>query len=240
MEKEIKDSIKKRIKDYRIETYNKNRKEHKPSGKWNASMLGSCMRKQYWKRQNIEPTNPPDVDGIGKMKMGKYHEEQQIQEFKDAGMNIDWEQEPVEYDDVVGLIDCRWKDKDEIIELKSQQAKSFWWGVKQGTMLKKSHQWQLALYLMAKKKKKGRVVYINKETNTVEECGVDLTPELIAKIQDRIKELNNYWNKKELPPALEKDSENIWECSKKWCDYFDKCQEEQQETNKMIDDITSG
>jgi len=215
------DNIKERIYTYRQMEWERKELEHKSSGKWNASMLGGCDRKHFWKRKGESITNPPTIEAMGKMNEGKRQEDDLIKEMKEAGIEIIWEQESVEYKDVVGKIDCA--TKDEIIEIKSQHSRSFWWAIKNGSILKRGHAFQLGFYMVAKEKERGLVIYKSKDDGSMEVVGVPLLKELKESVENKIKKLNNYWKKEKLPPATPDEK---WECSDKWCPYYNKCKEE--------------
>lgn len=210
--------IKDKLYKHRLKEYEKKVAEHESSGKWNASNLGSCKRKQFYKRKGEEITDKPTLEALGKMEMGRKHEDNLIEEMKEAGIKVDWEQEEVEYKDVVGKIDCFLPETDEIVEIKSQQSRSFWWAKKQGSMLKRAHAFQIALYMIAKKKEKGIVIYISKDDNTMHEQEVELTKEIQGEVEQRIEEMNKYWAEDKLPEGIPDEE---WEC--KYCPYFKKC-----------------
>lgn len=220
MEKETRDIIDK-IYAHRKKVFSEKEREQKG---WYASQLGTCNRKQVLARLGVPSSNEITAEGIGRMKIGKDQEERLIEEMKEAGIpiidKVDGEQIRVELGSVSGRLDA--EVLTEPLEIKSQNSKSFWYDKKRESKIKHSHQFQLGFYLLAQNKSSGKIIYISKDDATMVELEMKLTPQLKRDIQKKIRELDDFWSRGVIPPAIPDES---WECSARWCPYYTLCQE---------------
>jgi hypothetical protein len=228
-------TIKDQLYDHRKKAWADRKKTHKSSGKWNASQLGACKRKQFLKRMGALETNPPSIESMGKMNLGILHEKQLLDEMAKAGIGIidqmDNEQEGVETDTVVGRLDGTIDDtnlliENEPIEIKSQASRAFWHKNKEQKanddtpVVSNSHLFQLLFYMMVKGKNKGRFFYVSKDDNTIKEITLEADEADFQMVRDRISELDKFWYNDILPEAV---PEEKWECDARFCGYHSLC-----------------
>ena len=123
--------IQKLINDKLLAEQNK-RKDRVRSGMWSPSSFGRCYRLQYWNRKNEPQSNPPDERALRVFKVGHF--------FHDFVETIIKDQHPqaetevlVKKDDVLGFADIVLPD--EVIDIKSQHSKSFWYMEKVGEVI---------------------------------------------------------------------------------------------------------
>lgn len=197
-------------------------KERKTSGKWTPSRFGRCYRFQVWKRQGEPETNPPDTRTLRVFAAGKlFHRFAQdiiLEENKDAAIEV-----KIEHDDIIGYADI--VNIDTVWDLKSQHSRAFWHMQKSVDIRKDKYQnWlQVMSYVWLLEKKQGRLVFISKDDLCILEYAEFLTDFWITEIEKELKILREYWNKKELPPALPR-AYGGKECE--YCGYKNKCLQE--------------
>ena len=197
------------------------RKTRKRSGKISPSTLGRCYRYQYWYRKGEEPSNPPDARALRVFKVGDLFHTfiQQFFETEDV-------ERIVEVDDIKGYADI--VTKDEVVDIKSQHSRAFWYMKKDNYDVAKEKEpqiLQVMTYVYLLKKKYGRLVFVSKDDLCVEEYVFD-----IENWRERVEKelaLNRaYWAKEELPEA-EPRAYGGQEC--KYCSYRDRCKNEQKQ-----------
>jgi hypothetical protein len=218
-------NIQKRI-DLKLQEEQDARKDRIRSGKWSPSSLGGCHRKQFYNRKDEPKSNPPDERALRVFKVGSMFHEFVQDLLKDENTQLEVR---VETDDVLGFADM--VTPDEVIELKSQHSRAFWWMGKSSepiTVQKRDHCIQAAFYALQLERKWIRLVYISKDDLCVNEYRLELNDKLITTVEQELEELNAWWIKNELPPAkpvlyVGKDGKSS-ECS--YCSWKDKCKED--------------
>jgi hypothetical protein len=197
------------------------------SGLWSPSSFGGCYRKQYWNRKNEPKTNPPDERSLRVFKAGHFfHEFVQkiiLEQCPEAQVEV-----PIKTDDVMGYADIVLPD--EVVEIKSQHSKAFWWMDKSDkpiTEEKADHILQASFYAVTLGKEWIRLVYVSKDDLCVREFKLRLTDELKSKVTKELNTLNKLWAFGELPkaePRLYKGKDGkSKECS--YCAWKTKCEE---------------
>ena len=138
----------------------------------------------------------------------------------------------VESDDVLGFADMA--GENEIIDIKSQHSKSFWWMAKKDCDIKKekySNWLQVLYYARELKKDFGRLVFISKDDLCIQEYVQPLDSYWLDEIGDEILILRSYWRSKILPPAAPRCEPNKkgedWHCN--YCAYKDLCKKTEEE-----------
>jgi hypothetical protein len=205
------------------------RPERERSGKFNPSSFGGCYRKQYWNRKNEPKSNPPDERQIRVFAAG-----QLFHDFVQNLMPNCKKEVLVESDDVKGFADL--VSDTEVIDIKSQHSKSFWYMAKfKGDDIKKekySNWLQVLYYARELGKKFGRLVFVSKDDLAIQEYVQPLDDYWLGQIDAELKALRYLWKKDELPPAKPRCKPNkkgeYWECN--YCDWKDKCFEMERDT----------
>ncbi len=204
------------------------RKPRERSGKYNPSSFGMCYRQQYWNRKDEPQSNPPDARALRVFKAGQlFHDFVQ-------GILIDKHElvfatdVKVESDDVLGFADM--VSDNEVIDIKSQHSKSFWWMKKKNCDIKeeKYSNWLQVLYYARELKKDfGRLVFISKDDLCIQEYVQPLDYYWRNEISTELVKLMAYWLNEILPPAEPRCKPNkkgeYWHCN--YCNWKDKCAE---------------
>lgn len=198
-------------------------KNHISSQKWKPSNFGGCFRKQYWSRKGEIPSNPIDIRTKRVFAAGQL--------FHDFVQNLlrDYQKEVVvnTQPDVLGFADL--VGENEVIDIKSQHSKSFWYMSKfKGDDIKKekySNWLQVGFYARELKKKWLKLIYISKDDLCIQEYVQPLDEYWLGKIEAELSALREIWSKQELPPAKprcepRKDG-TFWECD--FCPFSDLC-----------------
>ena len=197
------------------------------SGKFSPSLFGRCYRMQYWNRKGEVITNPVDERSLRIFKAGKL--------FHDFVQNLltDYEKEvKVETDDILGYADIVLPD--EVVDLKSQHSKAFWWMTQPNYDINKEkfqNILQVVTYAWLLKKPKARLVFISKDDLCILEYGFNMERWYWA-IEEELNTLRDYWVKG-LPPkkprayGIDKNKKSPTygkpnECWK-YCPYKNKC-----------------
>lgn len=188
------------------------------SGKYNPSLLGRCFRLQHYNRKNTPESNPPDTDTLMLFRMGNIVEAD-LASFlpkKSCQVEVDWE-------DVHGFAD--FVDEDEVVDFKTAGNWQFKKVSKAGYRLEDDNMTyllQVMIYAMILGKRKGRIIFIQKDTY--------LTKEFVFKLEDwesavheELDILRGFWNQDRLPPPSPR-AFNGRECN--YCSYKDTCIEE--------------
>ena len=117
-----------------------------------------------------------------------------------------------------------------LYDFKTQHSQSFHYLDKQGPQ--KEHIHQLASYLTFIDKKKypvteGRLMYISKDDSRLLEFPVICNAKVETTIKEELRELQEYWDNKELPPKLDNTTEERgkkypnWKC--RFCSFLTHC-----------------
>ena len=172
-------------------------KERVRSGMYSPHLLGRCYRAQYWNRQGIEPSNPPDTRALRVFKCGElFH-----RFVQDLLPEHQAEVEATDGENFYGKADIVCEG--EVIDLKSQHSKAFWWMAKSNYDIseeKKPNILQLMCYCWLLGKPRGRLVFISKDDLCVNEYVFEYD-KWREKLQEEIDTLKMYWEKQELPKA---------------------------------------
>jgi len=200
------------------------RPDRKRSGKWNPSSFGMCFRQQFWNRKNETPSNPSDARQLRVLAAGQlFHNF--VQELICPTHN-DGREILVESDDVKGFADIVMEN--EVIDIKSQHSKSFWYMSKKSVDIKKEKyaNWLQVLYYARELRKSfGRLVFISKDDLCIREYVQPLDNYWLRQIDTELTALRCLWKRDELPPAVPRCEPNTkneyWQC--KCCKFKDKC-----------------
>jgi len=204
------------------------RSKRERSGKWSPSSLGQCMRRQYWNRLGEPESNPPDSRALSIFKVGNLFEDFI---FSILPKEIE-RQVKVQSEFIFGYADG--VTEDEVIEIKTQHSRKFWHVNKEK---KTNEEWTIAehnpehilqagTYAVLLGKSYIRMIYVSKDDMCIDEYRVKVTPELRDKITTEVANLETYWVKKQLPPAVprlypDKKYGGFKECT--YCSWHDKC-----------------
>ncbi len=203
------------------------------SGKFSPSSFGMCYRQQIWNRQDKEKSNPPDARSLRVFKAGSlFHDF--VQGLLVPDKNIDspfakYQTEvKVESDDVLGFADMA--GENEVIDIKSQHSKSFWWMAKKDCDIKKekySNWLQVLYYARELKKDFGRLVFISKDDLCIQEYVQPLDDYWLGELGRELFTLREIWHYGILPPVEPrcepKKDGTFWICN--YCNWRDKCKE---------------
>ena len=200
------------------------RKGRVSSGKISPSQMGYCFRRQYWYRKGVTPTNPPDARTLRVFKCGNLFEDFVSLYLPD---NVE-KQVLVETEDIKGYAD--YVLEDEVIDLKSQHSKSFWWMAKSDYNIaveKKPNILQVMTYAYLLDKRKGTLAFISKDDLCIEEFTFTID-KWKDEIDRELETLRKYWIEDTLPPAQprcywNKKKGEFLECG--YCPFLDKCKE---------------
>jgi hypothetical protein len=185
------------------------------SGKWSPSSFGKCYRAQYWNRLNEPKTNPLEAQTLRVFRIGNL-----IHQFFQDILRKEYLCEvKVETNDVLGFADM--VNIDEVIDIKS--VRSFQFKLMKGkkdkqydfAVEKKDNILQVTYYGKELMRKKGRLIFVDKDSLDVIEYEFNIT-DFEKELQNELDILSEYWNKKELPPARPR-CYNGKECS--YCGY---------------------
>ncbi len=219
-------SVQKLVNDYLTEQYQKTRHEKKDF--WRVSDMGKCLRGRYYKRLEIEPTNPPDERALRKFEAGNIfhwwlqrrirYAASEMANVKVIGMEKEVRDDKL---NVVGHYDAliqigRMKI---LYDFKTVHSNAFHYRDQNKILTQKHHALQIGLYLMLLKKEhpdlsEARLLYISKDDLSVAELKVLLTPVLKKEILPP------------LPPLIMKDPvKNRWVINwqAEYCTYHDLC-----------------
>ena len=201
------------------------------TGKFSPSSFGMCYRAQIWNRMDVKKSNPPDARSLRVFKAGSlFHDFVQ-----DLLPDIETYEVPVESNDVKGFADI--VRENEVIDIKSQHSKAFWWMVKKNCDIKKEkyNNWLQVLYYARELKKGfGRLVFISKDDLCIKEYVQPLDEHWLGQLDAELKALRYLWKKQEIPPAQPRCEPTAkgtyWHCD--YCNWKDKCNSLEKENEK--------
>ena len=192
------------------------------SGKWSPSSFGYCFRAQFWNRKDEPKSNPPDARSLRVFKVGQlFHDFVQ-------GLLPDVEQTEaeIESEDVKGFADI--VRLNEVVDIKSQHSKSFWWMKKKDCDIKqeKYGNWLQVLYYARELGKDfGRLVFISKDDLAIQEYVQPLDGYWREQLDLELGKLRMLWGKDKLPDAQPRCTQTkkgtYWHCE--YCSWKDKC-----------------
>lgn len=196
---------------------------------WHASSLGSCQRGNYLKRLGLPPDEELDERTLRKFDVGNIMEDWLVDLIEN---NVDVKverQKRVQSKkwDLSGKADAvlTYSSKgQEVLEIKSQHSRSFWWMIKNGNKPSRHHEYQLWVYLKLMDIEIGRIVYLSKDDLAIQEYIVrrddkNLEREVVAELVA----LNNAWKKKD-PTILALPEKKSWQ--EKFCSVHKHCVDE--------------
>jgi len=198
--------------------------ETKEITSWHISKVGSCLTGLYLERLGATPEKPFDSRTLRVFEVGKMFESWVIETIKDTKGYVFEEQVRVEDKDLnvsgyADLVVTLPNGEKEVIELKSQHSRAFWYMEKSGKP-SRQHQMQLWIYLYLLNIKTGKLVYLSKDDLATAEFIVELgDEELKAETLGRLAILNESWEKK-IPPRPNEDKD-AWE--NKYCRFHKQC-----------------
>ena len=196
------------------------RKDRKSSGLISPSGFGSCFRKQIWKRQGKEPSNPIDSRTLRVFECGHiFHNWVQ-------GLLGEIESEVrCEKEDILGYADI--VTEDEVIDLKTTHSRGFWYMKKDGYDVNKEKYGnilQVVCYAWMLNKPKVRLCFVSKDDLCINEY-VFYTDKWVDKVLTELSSLRQWWEKAKsgkTPPPEPRAFKT--EC--KYCIYQNACKEE--------------
>jgi len=200
-----------------------NRLKRERSGKWNPSSFGRCFRYQFWNRADIQPSNPMDNRDFLVFEVGNIFHKY----FQDLMKNKCQIEVLVEEDDVKGYADI--VTDEEVIELKSQHSKAFWYMQKEGYDIQKQkfhNCLQVAYYSLRLNKNISRLCFVSKDDLCLAEYPFGVFPYWKDRVEEELSTLREYWSTQTLPPASprcykDKDGKSK-ECS--YCNFKTLCE----------------
>ena len=210
-----------------------NNREHKDRTGWYASELGNCMRQSYMKRLGLKADEEFDDRTLRVFDVGYRDEDFTLQDLEKAiGVRdprfpfIKKFEREIRVEDkelhvsgrMDGLITYE-DDEQEVIEAKSKNSRSFWYMDKKGEGANEQHTWQIWIYLWITGVKIGQICYVSKDDLTMLQYPIFRNDEKIKKnVLERLKSLNDYWDRKVVPPKMDSKS---WQC--RYCQYKKTC-----------------
>jgi CRISPR/Cas system-associated exonuclease Cas4 (RecB family) len=210
-----------------VQNKNESRKKELIIGKYNASAIGNCTRKNYYAY-----TSPIELplqklcvfeagniihDFIAKV-LGDSEGITLVSNERDLGL-VDLETDLMVSGRLDDMIMIQKNGEKIIIEVKSAKSLEYF------DAPKSSHIAQLAIYLKALQPygiRKGIILYVDKNTLKTKSFEVEYDHEILTRAIQRARTLHRHLLSKTLPPAEAKSSmAQNWECG--FCEYSDKC-----------------
>lgn len=199
------------------------RKDRVSSGKISPSGFGKCWRYQIWKRQGKEPTNPHNARTLRIFSVGK-----RFHEWVQGLLGEVQSEVKVEMNDILGFADL--VTEDEVIDIKSQHSKGFWWMNQKGYDITKGKYGdilQVTCYAWILGKPKARLFYLSKDDLCTEEH-VFFTDKWTEKVEKELVTLRALWKSGITPNAEPRTykTECIQKNGTKPCLFYGYCKEE--------------
>lgn len=201
------------------------------------SSLGGCMRAHFYKLKGVEETTPPNYGALVNFQVGFIVEEFLAKAYKDQGKLVKWLQDGLEEPwrvpelNLVGLPDIIALDKDGeevIVDSKTMRSEWFQFARKYKSFDtfvsdNKAYIFQQVCYIILArangypKMRKAILSFFSKDDGFVDmEIEITASTELVKMVTDRIKLLNGYLERDEVPPC---ECEG-WKVG--YCNYGDK------------------
>ncbi|MCX6806896.1 MAG: hypothetical protein NT135_02130 [Candidatus Berkelbacteria bacterium] len=197
---------------------------------FHASQLGSCKRKQIWRRMNEKETNPADDRALRIFAVGDIFHEFLQKKAEESGCLIAKEQEVIndEYN-YKGRYDA-FIEKDGVkllYDFKSQHSQSFHYMQENGTGVDEGKKLQIVSYAVMGNLpvQECRLLFVSKDDLCMMEVPVKVE-DYKDKVVAELKELNQFYKTKIIPEPLP-EIENgrcQWQCL--YCPFRDKCRGE--------------
>lgn len=201
-----------------------------------ASSLGSCKRKQIWKRMNEPETNPADNRTLRIFSVGNIFHEWIQDLLEKAGVLINKEQTIIneEYN-YKGRYDalCEKDGKKLLYDIKSQSSRSFHYLKEKGGGIDEAKKMQVVSYAVMGNLpvEECRILFVSKDDLCVMEFSVAVK-DFKQKVIDELVELNKFFKNKEIPAELPlENGKASWQCG--YCNYRDKCKNKGRQNNKI-------
>ena len=182
------------IIDNQLNLEQEERSKRERSGKWNPSMFGCCLRRQWFNRKNIPPSEPFDSRTLRVFKCGNL--------FEKFASDLYVAQNPkaltqvkIETEDVCGYADL--VEDDVVSDFKSQHSKSFWWMTKSADIRNdKYNNWlQVMYYAWKLAKKYGQLCFISKDDLAIQEYRQNFEDGYwLEELSKELKNLSLVWN----------------------------------------------
>jgi hypothetical protein len=161
-------------------------REQKKITSWQASQVGGCLSGVFLARLGVKPLEDITPQVMRKFHCGNLFEEYIVERVKKANLCEVETQVRVENPElgVTGYADMvlNWDNYKEVIEVKSQHSKSFWYMIKKGQGAYEHHMMQLFLYMITLKVDKGRLVYVSKDDLTIQEFPYHIDDSIMQKV----------------------------------------------------------
>ena len=193
------------------------------SGLISPSSFGRCFRYQIWNRKNEPPTNPPDLRTLRVFKCGHL-----FHDFVESHLPPHQREVEIRVDDIYGFADIVLPD--EVVDVKSQHSKSFWYMEKSDYNIEKekiSNILQVCCYAHLLKKPKFTLMFVSKDDLCIAEYSF-FTDKYVHLVNEELKALRGWWIAENLPPkqprayGFDKKTGISNECGK-YCSFRDKC-----------------
>jgi hypothetical protein len=215
--------VRKLIDDYLVE---ESKKERNYGDYWSASSAGYCMRKLTFERLGVPKTKEQDPRTQRVFSAGHLFHEWLQRLTKEAGVSVAQELELQDeslmvrghFDDLIQV------DKSLILyDYKTASSKSF--AYKRD--VSHFHRMQVGTYLYMLRKQKeykglteSRILVLEKDTLRTKEFQVMWDKELALDVHNFWTELNEYWNKVEIPPCTCADYEGGFMAKEQYNDFY--------------------
>jgi len=193
------------------------------SGKFSPSSFGRCFRYQFWNRQNIEQTDPPDIEALRRFKVGNIIHQYAQSFFPQAQREV----KILVEDDIIGFADIVLPD--EVVDIKSCRSYEFKLMLKKDYDIKVSkltNCLQATSYALFLQKPQARLVFIEKDALDSKEFVLKVEDWKEA-IEDELEILRGHWKNESLPapsPRAYNGKED------NYCPYKTKCYKLQGKT----------
>lgn len=216
------------------------------------SSLGGCMRAHFFKLRGVDMTTPPAYGALVNFQIGFIVEEFLAKAYKKQGKLVKWLQDGVETPwridelNLVGLPDIIALNEDGeevIVDSKTMRSEWFQYSKKYKSFDDFVHDnesyifQQVCYILLARangypKMRKAILSFFSKDDGYVGmETEITITTDLANMVKDRIKLLNGYLDRDEVPPC---ECEG-WKVG--YCDYGDKNTRTHNKKGKEVNTI---
>jgi len=229
-------------------------KKIRDNSKWHGSDMGLCLRKRFYKRKGLIGEEL-DSRTLRVFECGDIFHKWLQDILNRKGLLVAAEEEISDNElNYLGHYDALVKVGDSYIlyDFKTVNSQAFTYFDKEG--FPEHHVCQLMSYIYFLRKQRlpgleeGRILYISKDDLRTKEIKHLYTAQWETRVISELQELNNYWQRKEIPPRIVKDykgiEKNAWQCAKKigkprkdgtyrykpFCPYFEHCWKEKNTT----------
>lgn len=187
-----------------VEEDERKRSARKRSGLWNPSAFGQCYRRQYWNRQDKNPSDPFTNELLRTFKLGTWIHEK-IQSLLKADIEVE-----VVARDCKGFADV--VSNDCVYDIKTMNSMVFKHIKRKKDESEEEHKervidakidnfLQVAFYALQLSKKFCAVCFVNKDNMECVEIKVEAS-RFKNVLEEELDILNGYWGIQKEPPAL--------------------------------------